>query len=237
MAEPVGIMGGTFDPVHFGHLVAAEEARVRFHLSRVVFVPNGEPPHKKEYPVTPAKHRYEMVLLATASNPDFETSRIEIDRPGPSYAVDTVRAFRRELGPEVGIYFITGADAILEILTWRDPDQLARNCEFIAVTRPGHDIRRLQESLSESLQARVHILDVPGVDISSTALRRRAASGGSLRYLTPQPVVRYIAATRLYGAPSPAGESPVSSCPVRGRETSPANGVHRAPGGGEKAWA
>jgi len=191
-------MGGTFDPIHLGHLVAAEEARVRFDLARVIFVPNGRPPHKKDYPVTPAERRYEMVVLATASNPAFEASRMEIDRPGPSYAVDTVRALRADAGPDAALYFITGADAILEILTWRQPEKLAEECEFIAVTRPGCDINRLEHELSERLLARTHVLRVPGVDISSTELRKRAGAGGSLRYLTQESVARYIEAHRLY---------------------------------------
>ena len=207
MGEAVGIMGGTFDPIHFGHLVAAEEARARFGLSPVIFVPNGQPPHKKDYPVTAPERRYEMVVLATASNPAFQASRIEIDRPGPSYAVDTLRALRSQLGSDTRFYFITGADAILEILTWRSPERLAESCQFIAVTRPGYDLSRLQKALSPNLLAPVHQLDVPGVHISSTDLRRRVASGGSLRYLTPHAVTRYIAAHRLYSdeevSPSP----------------------------------
>jgi nicotinate-nucleotide adenylyltransferase len=207
VSEAVGIMGGTFDPVHFGHLTAAEEARLRFGLARVVFVPNGQPPHKKDYPVTPAEDRYAMVVLATASNPAFDASRVEIDRPGPSYAVDTVQALRERLGPEVRLYFITGADAILEILTWREPEELARSCEFIAVTRPGYDMRRLERELSASLLERTHVLPVPGVDISSTELRRRAGVGESLRYLTQESVVRYIAAHRLYVGSKPVARA------------------------------
>jgi len=198
MAAVLGIMGGTFDPIHFGHLVAAEEARVRFNLSRILFVPNGNPPHKKDYPVTSAESRYEMVVLATASNDHFEASRIEVERSGPSYAVDTIRLLRDSQGSDTRCYFITGADAILEILTWREPEKLADACEFIAVTRPGYDLGRLRDQLTPDLAAHIHTLDVPGVHISSTELRRRAACGDSLRYLTPHSVVRYIAAHGLY---------------------------------------
>ena len=198
MAHAVGIMGGTFDPIHYGHLVAAEEARARFGLNSVVFVPNGEPPHKKDYPITSAQRRYEMVRLATASNPHFSVSRVEIDRPGPSYAVDTIEAFHCQLGAETELYFVTGADAILEILTWRAPEQLARTCEFIAVTRPGHDLGPLERAIGPSLRGRVHRLSVPGVAISSTDIRRRAMNRESLRYLTPPSVVRYIATHGLY---------------------------------------
>lgn len=199
VAEAVGIMGGTFDPIHFGHLAAAEEARVRFGLSRVIFVPNGDPPHKKAYQVTPAEQRYEMVVLATASNGWFETSRIEVERKGPSYSADTMGAFRQQFGAEARLYFITGFDAIVEMLTWHQPERLAGTCEFIAVTRPGYQGRRLEEALTAELLVRTHTLNVPGVAISSTEMRQRAAEGLSLRYLTPYPVVRYIADRGLYG--------------------------------------
>ena len=199
MADAIGIMGGTFDPIHFGHLVAAEEARVRFGLGRVIFVPNGDPPHKKSYSVSPAERRYEMVVLATASNAHFETSRIEVDRPGRSYSVDTVRALRLEFGQDSRLFFITGVDAILELPTWHQPEQLVEMCELVAVTRPGYQPERLRGSLSQRVLARTHVLDIPQVAISSTELRQRAASGLPLRYLTPEPVVRYIEARRLYG--------------------------------------
>jgi nicotinate-nucleotide adenylyltransferase len=198
MTEAVGIMGGTFDPIHFGHLVAAEEARVRFSLGRIVFVPNADPPHKKAYPVTPAERRHEMVVLATASNCHFEASRIELDRSGPSYSADTMRSFREQLGSQTKLYFITGVDAILEILNWHQPEQLAQLCEFIAVTRPGYQPQRLEAVLSRQFLARTHLLHIPGLAISSTELRQRAGAGESLRYLTPLPVVRYIAAHQLY---------------------------------------
>ncbi|UCC69342.1 MAG: nicotinate-nucleotide adenylyltransferase [Armatimonadota bacterium] len=198
MKEAVGLMGGTFDPIHFGHLAAAEEARVRFQLARVIFVPNGQPPHKPDYLPTPAEARYEMVVLATASNPGFEASRVEIDRPGPSYAVDTVHDLGRQLGFDTQFHFIAGTDALLEMLTWREPEHLVQSCEFIAVSRPGYELHELQEKLPSDLLVRIHMLEVPGLWISSTELRRRATAGLSLRYLTPYAVVRYIAAHGLY---------------------------------------
>ena len=198
MANALGIMGGTFDPIHYGHLVAAEQARVRFRLERVLFVPNHQPPHKKDYPVTPAERRYDMARLATGGHPDFEVSRVELDRPGPSYAVDTVRALRQQLGADVALYFITGADAIAEIRTWRAPEELMQSCDFIAVTRPGCDRAGLEQALRALPGARVHLLDAVGVDISSTGIRQRVTRGESLRYLTPTPVVRYIANHGLY---------------------------------------
>jgi nicotinate-nucleotide adenylyltransferase len=198
MAHAIGIMGGTFDPIHYGHLAAAEEARLRFALDHVVFVPNRQPPHKKDYCVTAAEDRYAMVVLATASHPQFEVSRVELDRPGPSYTVDTLREFRSQVGPDARIYFITGADAIFEILTWRSPHDLARSCEFIAVARPGYDLQRLTKEMSDLLHGRAHILNVPGVAVSSTEIRRRAADGESLRYLVPPAVARYVEVNRLY---------------------------------------
>lgn len=198
--KAIGVMGGTFDPIHFGHLVAAEEARVRFRMERVIFVPNGDPPHKKAYEVTGAERRYEMVVLATASNPHFEASRIEIDRTGPSYTVDTMWALREKYGLETPLYFITGVDAVLELMTWHEPEHLVELCEVIAVTRPGYHADRLSGALSPSLASHTHLLRIPGVAISSTELRERPASGESLRYLTPMPVVQYIATHRLYGA-------------------------------------
>ena len=198
MPESVGVMGGTFDPIHFGHLAAGEEARVRLGLARVVFVPNGQPPHKAGYAVTDAEHRYNMVVLATASNPHFEVSRVEIDRSGPSYAVDTVRSLARQFAEGTTVHFITGADAILELLTWRDPEQLARFCEFVAVARPGHNLDDIRQALGEELSRQVHYLDIPGIATSSRELRKRAAEGLSLRYLTPDPVARYVLSHRLY---------------------------------------
>ncbi len=213
MAQNIGIMGGTFDPIHLGHLAAAEEARARFHLDRVVFVPNGRPPHRPGYLPTPAENRYDMVVLATASNPAFEVSRTEIDRPGLSYSADTVEELRRRFGPDTRIYFIAGADALLEIPTWRDPERLAQSCEFVAVSRPGYDLTGLREALPPNLLSRMHMTEVPGVHISSSQLRRRAAAGEPLRYLTPLPVERYIAAHGLYSqyAPEPPGPGGLSA--------------------------
>ena len=198
MARAIGIMGGTFDPIHYGHLVAAEEARVRFGMERVIFVPNGHPPHKKGYAVTSAEQRYEMVVLATASNHYFETSRVEIDRSGPSYSVDTVRAFDERFGTETKLYLITGVDAVLELRTWHEPEELVRRCELVAVTRPGYDPGCLRAALSPEMLARTHLLDMPRVDISSTELRERVAAGKPLRYLTAEAVVGYIQERGLY---------------------------------------
>nr|WP_297199074.1 nicotinate-nucleotide adenylyltransferase [Thermanaeromonas sp.] len=197
----VGLMGGTFDPIHYGHLVTAEVARCEFNLDKVIFIPSGHPPHKKDYEVTAAEHRYQMTVLATASNPYFEVSRIEIDRPGLSYTVDTVKEYRRLWGPEPEIYFITGADAILEILHWKDVDILLDTCCFIAATRPGFPLARLEEvkpCLPQGAEGRIYLLEVPALAISSTDIRRRVREGKSIKYLLPEPVEEYIREQGLY---------------------------------------
>lgn len=194
----IGIMGGTFDPIHMAHLLAAEEAHFRFNLDKVVFVPCGVPAHKKPYEVTPAEHRYAMVLLATIGNPHFEVSRIEIDRQGPSYAIDTVRAFRRLYGDDAALFFITGADAVLEILTWRDADKLMELCRFIAVTRPGYDLSKLGEVLGERYTSAIDVLPIPEMDISSTQIRQRVRNGEPIRYMVPDAVYDYIMRHGLY---------------------------------------
>ncbi len=170
-AVALGIMGGTFDPIHFGHLVAAEEAWLRFGLDEVIFVPNCEPPHKRDYDITGAEDRYAMTVLATADNPHFAVSRVELDRGGPSYTVDTMRYYREHVGEEGRLYFITGADAMLETLTWRQPEEIARLCEFLAATRPGYTMERLEQGLPPEIMSRVRQLEVPGVAISSSELR------------------------------------------------------------------
>ena len=194
----LGIMGGTFDPIHFGHLVAAEEARIRFGLDQVIFVPAGQPSHKKPYPVTDHEHRYVMTVLATCSNLHFTVSRIELERAGPTYTIDTLRQFRHEHGAGVQFYFITGADAILDILTWRDSSELVGLCEFIAATRPGYDLSGLERALSPELRGHVHPLTIPGIEISSTEIRQRTSGGLPIKYLTPPEVEAYIRKYHLY---------------------------------------
>ncbi len=201
--QRLGIMGGTFDPIHYGHLLMAEEARIAFALDRVMFVPNGRPAHKKIYAVSSPEDRYAMTLLATASNPNFSCSRLELDRPGLSYTIDTLRAIR-QLYPELeALYFITGADAVLEILTWHEYDKLAQECRFIAVTRPGFVLERLADIADKAFLDRVSFLPIPALEISSTDLRRRVREGRSLKYLTPEPVEGYVREQGLY-RPLPA---------------------------------
>ena len=197
-SKRLGIMGGTFDPIHYGHLLMAEEARTAFALDRVLFVPNGRPAHKKIHTVSSPEDRYAMTLLATASNPYFSCSRLEIERPGPSYTIDTLRAVR-QMHPELeALYFITGADAVLEISTWHEADRLASECRFIAATRPGSKLERLAEVVDPAFLEHVSFLPIPGLEISSTDLRRRVREGGSIAYLTPEPVESYLRQQGLY---------------------------------------
>ncbi|NPV29272.1 MAG: nicotinate-nucleotide adenylyltransferase [Firmicutes bacterium] len=196
--QRIGIMGGTFDPIHYGHLVTAEAAREKYGLERVIFVPSGHPPHKDAREVTDFWHRYLMVLLAVVSNPYFEVSRMEYDRGGVTYTIDTVREFRRLYGAGTELFFITGADAILEILTWKQPEELLAMCRFIAATRPGYDLRQLNSLLGEFYQGAVSVLEIPMLSISSSDLRRRVKTGLSIKYLVPEPVEFYIFQNGLY---------------------------------------
>jgi nicotinate-nucleotide adenylyltransferase len=184
-------MGGTFDPIHHGHLVAAEEVRFALGLDRVIFIPAGRPWQKREGVVTAAEQRYEMTKLATQSNPSFEVSRIEVDREGPTYTIETLH----ELKSEGDLYFITGADATLDILTWKDPDEALGLATFVAVSRPGHDLGKLDDL---PVKGRVVVLEIPALAISSTDIRRRVAEGRPIRYLVPDQVARYIADQGLY---------------------------------------
>lgn len=193
----IGIMGGTFDPVHFGHLLIAEVARAEFSLDRVMWVPAGDPPHKEGQHTRTQEHRYAMVVLATATNPAFDVSRLELERTGPSYSLDTVLHFR-DAYPGSELFFITGADAVLEILTWYRHPEVIRACRFIAVTRPGYDLNRIHGVLPPEYVSRISTLTAPGVDISSTAIRERVRTGDPIRYLVPEPVEAYIRKHRLY---------------------------------------
>jgi nicotinate-nucleotide adenylyltransferase len=183
-------MGGTFDPIHHGHLVAASEVAQSFDLDEVVFVPTGQPWQKGA--VTPAEHRYLMTVIATASNPRFTVSRVDIDRVGPTYTIDTLRDLRDER-PEAELFFITGADAIAQILSWRDFDELWKLAHFVAVSRPGHDL-----NISGLPNQDVSLLEVPALAISSTDCRSRVSRGFPVWYLVPDGVVQYISKHHLY---------------------------------------
>ncbi|WP_255657934.1 nicotinate-nucleotide adenylyltransferase [Aeromicrobium sp. Leaf350] len=193
----VGVMGGTFDPIHHGHLVAASEVQATFDLDEVVFVPTGQPWQKADREVSPAEHRYLMTVIATAANPRFEVSRVDIDRSGPTYTVDTLGDISRQR-PDADLFFITGADAMAQILTWRDHDEIFELAQFVACTRPGHD---LDESMLADLpQGRVTVLEIPALAISSTDCRERVRSGQPVWYLVPDGVVQYVAKHELYAS-------------------------------------
>lgn len=193
-------MGGTFDPIHLGHLVAADAARHALGLDRVIFVPAGQPPHKPGRDITPAEHRFAMTLLATLDHPAFEVSRIELERSAPSYTIDTLRQFRED-HPDADLWFITGADAILEILNWREPQELLAQARFVAATRPGYPLRRLEavkEALGPFSRDRIRTLEVPALAIASRDLRERVRTGRPIRYLVPREVEAYIHKMGLY---------------------------------------
>jgi nicotinate-nucleotide adenylyltransferase len=193
----VGIMGGTFDPIHLGHLVTAESARVELELDEVVFIPAGQPWQKADS-TTAAEHRYLMTVLATAANPAFSVSRVEVDREGPTFTVDTLREVRDAADPGDELFFITGADAILNILTWKDADECLQIADFVAASRPGYHPSALQRN---GLADRVIQLDVPALAISSTDVRERFGAGRAVRYLIPREVEEYAAKHALYGTP------------------------------------
>jgi nicotinate-nucleotide adenylyltransferase len=189
----IGVMGGTFDPIHHGHLVAASEVANLFELDEVVFVPTGEPWQKDGRRVAEAEDRYLMTVIATASNPRFRVSRIEIDRPGPTYTIDTLREMREIYGSGTDLFFITGADALAQLLTWRDSEELFSLAHFIGVTRPGHHLT--DPGLPEG---GVSLVEVPALAISSTDCRARVAKGDPIWYMVPDGVVRYIDKRELY---------------------------------------
>lgn len=196
----IGIMGGTFDPIHYGHLVAAEQVFGSLGLDVVIFMPAGCPAFKRNRQVSTGEDRYAMTLLATSDNPHFLVSRFEVDRTGITYTADTL-ARMRELYPDnVSLYFITGADAIADIVQWRDAERIARSAQLVGATRPGYDLGKAQATISHSpYPFKVTYLEVPALAISSSHIRERVRSGQSIRYLTPEPVDGYIRKRGLYG--------------------------------------
>lgn len=190
----LGVMGGTFDPIHHGHLVAASEVAAVFDLDEVVFVPTGQPWQKAQQEVSAAEHRYLMTVIATASNPRFTVSRVDIDRPGPTFTIDTLRDLRR-MRPEADLFFITGADAMAQILSWKDSEELWSLAHFVGVTRPGHELDGMGRT-------DVSLLEVPAMSISSTDCRNRVQEHNPVWYLVPDGVVQYIAKYRLYVQPT-----------------------------------
>jgi nicotinate-nucleotide adenylyltransferase len=200
-------MGGTFDPVHNGHLVAASEVAHQFNLDEVVFVPTGQPWQKERY-VTAAEDRYLMTVIATASNPQFSVSRVDIDRGGPTYTKDTLHDLHA-LNPDSELYFITGADALTSILSWQDWRDLFAMARFVGVSRPGYELRRehLAHVLDGLPEEALTLVEIPALAISSTDCRRRAEESRPLWYLMPDGVVQYISKRRLYQRPDLAGPS------------------------------
>ncbi|MFY9263580.1 MAG: nicotinate-nucleotide adenylyltransferase [Actinomycetaceae bacterium] len=191
-ARRIGIMGGSFDPVHHGHLVAASEVQHIFELDEVIFVPAGNNPFKKERRVTPAEHRYLMTVIATASNPRFSVSRVDIERAGTTYTIDTLRDLRK-LYPDDELFFITGADVLPQILTWKDAAELWDLAHFVGVNRPGHEL-----DVSGLPEDGVTVVDIPAMAISSTGVQRRVKTGVPVWYLVPDGVVQYINKYHLY---------------------------------------
>ncbi len=188
-------MGGTFDPIHNGHLVAASEVQARFGLDEVIFVPTGDPWQKSDRVISPAEHRYLMTVIATAANPRFRVSRVDIDRSGPTYTIDTLGDLKAEL-PYAELFFITGADALADIFTWRSPERLFELATFVGCTRPGY---QLDPSTLAGIPAeRVTLVEIPALAISSTDIRQRQANDDPIWYLVPDGVVQYVAKHGLY---------------------------------------
>ena len=204
-------MGGTFDPIHHGHLVAASEVAAELDLDEVVFVATGEPWQKAGKKVSPAEHRYLMTVVATASNPRFTVSRVDIDRPGPTYTADTLRDLRAQR-PDAELFFITGADALEQIMTWKDVDEIWDLAHFVGVTRPGHELNDFGRDTDISL------MEIPAMAISSTDCRLRVNDGKPVWYLVPDGVVQYIAKHRLYRADAESDQVALDNL-TRGQRT------------------
>jgi nicotinate-nucleotide adenylyltransferase len=197
----IGVSGGTFDPIHFGHLIAAEHIRDSFKLDKLLFIPSGVPPHKNNAMIASAEDRFNMVAMAVKSNPYFEASSLEISRQGYTYSVDTLLQLREKYGSNVQIYFIIGADVVLDLLTWRDIEKVFGLCEFIATLRPGYKndqlLKRI-EFLKLNYMAKIHTADIPLIEISSTKVRKSIEKGKSIKYLVPDDVENYISNKGLY---------------------------------------
>lgn len=197
----LGVYGGTFDPPHIGHLVAAQSVLDTWYLDEVLFIPSGTPPHKDPDDVTPARHRYMMTLLATLDNPKFSTSRLELDRPAPSFTVDTLRHIRSEHPEGLEVFFILGVDAIMGLPTWKDPEGVLELCHMVVVTRPGYSHEAVAQSLGDLYTRyghRIHFAEIPAIDVSASEVRARVREGRSIRYLVPDMVREYIETHGLY---------------------------------------
>ena len=196
----IGVLGGTFDPIHLGHLLVAEEVRTQLGLAEIVFVPASQPQLRANSPVAPAEHRVQMIRLALANKPYCKLSTTEIDRAGPSYSVDTIAEFQGQLGAQDELFFILGWDSLAELPQWREPSRLIKLCRLVAVPRPGYSLPDLNqlEAKIPGLPRRVILMEKPEIDISATEIRNRVAQGLSIRHLIPESVERYIKQYRLY---------------------------------------
>ncbi len=194
----IGILGGTFDPIHIGHLVVAEEARIRIGLNEVLFVPAGQPWLKLDRKITPSVHRVEMVRRAIANNPHFKLCALEVERSGPSYTVDTLTMLQKQLGSEASLFFILGRDTLAGLPLWKEPKKLVQLCRLVVAPRLGSkDLKHLETSLPDLLD-KVTQLDMPVIGISSSGIRRRIAQGLPIRYLVPPDVEKYITEQKIY---------------------------------------
>ncbi len=195
----VGIFGGTFDPIHMGHLIVAETIMDEFHLDKVVFIPAAVPPHKLDKQISPAKHRYMMTMLATCSNPRFQVSDMEMHRQGPSYSRDTLAQLLEEHGRDTEFYFIVGADSVENLHTWNRIDELLTMCHFIGASRPGcmPDMEKIAQRFGP-LAEKIHCLETPELEISSTEIRYRVGQKRTIRYIVPETVEQYIYKEKLY---------------------------------------
>ncbi len=196
----IGVLGGTFDPIHNGHLLLAEEVRARLNLAKTLFVPAGQPWLKVDSPISPAEHRAEMVRLAIADRPYFKLEAMEVGHPGPSYTVDTIDGLKAQLGIGDELFFILGADNLAELPLWREPSRLITMCHLVVVPRPDYPLPDLKalEAIIPGLPQRVTLMDKPEIDISASAIRGRVARGLSIHHLVPEPVERYIKEYKLY---------------------------------------
>lgn len=193
----IGLIGGTFDPIHYGHLMIASTALEEFQLSEVIFIPSAVPPHKRNQRITSSELRYEMTLIATLDNPKFTVSRVELERDGPSYTIDTIKFFQKTR-PKDQLYFITGADTILEVNSWRSQEELLKAVKFITSSRPGYSLARLASEFDPKSLKGIFCLEVPEMGISSTDIRRRVQEKKSIKYFLPPAVETYIEKRGLY---------------------------------------